>query len=183
VTTHVEKAVVEGIETEIGRDPRHMAVVELNALGHEGQPLLQVIRANCKECAGYSEAEVRRCRLVKCLFWPYRMGSNPFRTREMSDEQRIATAERLRIAREKMGRNGSGEPPANAVKLNGATIYVSPKQREAVELVLKTPSQWDTLHGKTRGFLISAGWIEVDGGGTPALTEAGKTIASTLGIN
>lgn len=183
MTRHLEKALVEGIEAEVGRDPRHMDVAELNALGHEGQPLLQVIRTNCKECVGHSEAEVRRCRLIACVFWPYRMGSNPFRTREMTEEQRVATAERLKAAREKMGRVANPDGPQNAVKLDDKTIYVSPKQRDAVELVLKTPGKWDTLHGKTRGFLMQAGWITVDGGGTPTLTDTGRTIATTLGIN
>ena len=183
MVTHLEKSMVEGTEAEIGRDPRHMDTVELNALGHEGQPLLQVIRANCKECVGHMEAEVRRCRLVKCLFWPYRMGSNPFRTREMSDEQRIATAERLKAAREKMGRVTNPDGPQNAVKINGSTIYVSPKQREAVEIVIKAPAKWEALHGKTKGFVVSAGWIVVDGGGTPTLTDTGRIVATSLGIN
>jgi hypothetical protein len=75
---HLEPAVVEQLPTLIGRDPRQMTVAELNALGHEKTPLLRVIRTNCIECVGGSEAEVRRCRMWWCPFWPYRMASNPF---------------------------------------------------------------------------------------------------------
>jgi hypothetical protein len=75
---YLEPAVVEQLPTLIGRDPRQMTVAELNALGHEKQPLLRVIRLNCVECCGGAEAEVRRCRMHWCPFWPYRMATNPF---------------------------------------------------------------------------------------------------------
>src|SRR5690242_11291356 len=96
---HTEIANVEGSETAIGRDPRQMTEIELIELGHVKRPLLRVIRANCVECSGGSEAEVRRCRMVACQFWPYRMGTNPFQHRELSDEQREAGAARLAAAR------------------------------------------------------------------------------------
>jgi hypothetical protein len=75
---HLEPAVVEQLPTLIGRDPRQMTVAALNALGHEKQPLLRMIRANCIECCAGAEAEVRRCRMHWCPFWPYRMATNPF---------------------------------------------------------------------------------------------------------
>ena len=78
LVAHLEPAVVEQLLALIGRDPRQMTVPELNALGHEKQPLLRVIRSNCIECCDGSEAEVRRCRMHWCPFWPYRMASNPF---------------------------------------------------------------------------------------------------------
>jgi hypothetical protein len=78
IRAHLEPAVVEGLDALIGRDPRTITVEQLNALGHEKQPLLRVIRTNCIECVGGSEAEVRRCRLLHCPFWPYRMATNPF---------------------------------------------------------------------------------------------------------
>lgn len=83
----------------IGRHSRTMSVEELNALGHHKRPLLQAIRQNCIDCAGGSQAEVRRCGMVTCPFWPYRMGSNPFVSREMTEEQRTEMGERLRRAR------------------------------------------------------------------------------------
>jgi hypothetical protein len=75
---YLEPSVVEWMAALIGRDPRTIPIEQLNGLGHEKQPLLRVIRTNCIECVGGSEAEVRRCRLLHCPFWPYRMASNPF---------------------------------------------------------------------------------------------------------
>jgi hypothetical protein len=37
-----------------------------------------VIRINCIVCCAGTEAEVRRCGMHWCRFWPYRMASNPF---------------------------------------------------------------------------------------------------------
>jgi hypothetical protein len=80
----------------VGRDPRRMTVTALNGLGHHKRPLLKVIRENCLACASNSPAEVRRCGMVACPFWPYRMGGNPFVTRELTPEQRESAAARLR---------------------------------------------------------------------------------------
>lgn len=84
-----------GERTTIGRDPRTMSVAEFEALGHRKEPLLKLIRRNCIDCAGNNEAEVRRCALVACPFWPYRMGTNPFAA-ERTDEQKAAAAQRMR---------------------------------------------------------------------------------------
>lgn len=84
----------------IGRDPRTMSEDDLRLLGHEGGPLLAAIRARCLDCCAGSVAEVRSCVSGTCALWPYRMNKNPFRRREMTDEQREAAAERLRAARE-----------------------------------------------------------------------------------
>jgi len=86
-------------ETGIARDPRDMDQATLRALGHGG-PLLQAVRQNCRECQSGNEAEVRRCRMVWCPFWPYRMGSNPFHRQELSSEQREERRRRLATARE-----------------------------------------------------------------------------------
>lgn len=98
---HTEPATIEGEPADIGRDPRKMTEAELVALGHHKRPLLRVIRANCIECAAGSEAEVRRCRMVACAMWPYRMGTNPHQRRELTDEQRAELGERMRVARTK----------------------------------------------------------------------------------
>jgi hypothetical protein len=94
---HLEMDSVE--QTPVGRDPRKMTEAELKALGHEGMPLLKVIRAKCLDCANGSEAEVRRCGIVDCPLWCYRMNKNPFRGRDLTDEQRAAAGERLKNAR------------------------------------------------------------------------------------
>ena len=99
---HKQAVMLDGRETVIGRDPRSMTAAELNALGHRKRSLLRVIRENCIDCVGGSEAEVRRCAQVRCPMWPYRMSSNPFRA-EMSEEDRRRAAQRLRPA-------GGGRP-------------------------------------------------------------------------
>ena len=73
---------------QVGRDPREMSEDDLNALGHHKQPLRKVIREKCLDCCGQQQAEVRRCVSVTCALWPYRMNSNPFAGRDMTDEQR-----------------------------------------------------------------------------------------------
>lgn len=85
-----------------GRDPREMSVEELNELGHHKRSLLSAIRQNCIECCGGYTAEVRRCGAIECPMWPYRMNNNPFVTRQLSDEQKAAGAERLAQARARM---------------------------------------------------------------------------------
>jgi hypothetical protein len=80
----------------VGKDPRRLSVRELNALGHHKRPLLRAIRENCVACSGGSPGEVRRCGLVTCPFWPYRLGTNPFVTRQLSLKQRESVAARLR---------------------------------------------------------------------------------------
>lgn len=102
---HTEPATIEGELADIGRDPRKMTEDEMIELGHTQRPLLRVIRANCVECCAGSEAEVRRCRMVACNMWPYRMGTNPFQRRELTDEQREELAARMRSIR---------KPPADA---------------------------------------------------------------------
>jgi hypothetical protein len=89
---------MEGVEQRIGRDPRKMQIADLRALGHGGV-LLRAVRENCIECCGGNEAEVRRCRLVWCPMWPYRMGSNPFHRVTLSEEQREERRQRLEAAR------------------------------------------------------------------------------------
>lgn len=45
---------------------------------------LTAIRARCVACAG-STAHVRRCGIVTCSLWPFRMGKNPFFGRMKED--------------------------------------------------------------------------------------------------
>lgn len=56
------------------------------SLGHTRRPLLKVVREFCIDCQGGSRAQVRKCTSVGCALWPYRMGSNPFRTRRAKSE-------------------------------------------------------------------------------------------------
>ena len=60
---------------------------------------LKAIRAKCLDCCCGSAYEVKNCVIHDCELYPFRLGSNPFRTRSMTDEQKQAAAERLKSAR------------------------------------------------------------------------------------
>lgn len=79
----------EGEACQIGRDPRSLGAAGLRALGLSAEPILAAVRRNCVDCAGGSPAEVRRCGMMACPMWPFRMGSNPWRA-PASEAQRAA---------------------------------------------------------------------------------------------
>jgi hypothetical protein len=64
--------------------------------GHVKKPLLKVIREKCLDCCVYKPSEVRLCACTKCPLWPYRMSTNPFHDRKMTDEDKQAATERLK---------------------------------------------------------------------------------------
>lgn len=96
---YTEAVELEGETIQSGRDPRQMTVDQLGAVGHAKRPILDAIRANCIACCAGNSAEVRRCAMVTCDMWPYRMGTNPFVSRDYTDEQREASRARLAAAR------------------------------------------------------------------------------------
>lgn len=61
---------------------------------------LKAIRAKCVECCGDSVQEVKYCTSKRCPLHEWRFGKNPYRKREMTEEQKQASAERLKKARE-----------------------------------------------------------------------------------
>ena len=60
---------------------------------------LRAIRAKCLECSNYSAYEVRLCPIQDCDLYPFRMGRNPNRKRELSPEQREIISERMKKTR------------------------------------------------------------------------------------
>jgi hypothetical protein len=96
----------------IGRDPRKISLEEFVKAGIEGTQAggggLDVIRARCLDCCCEQAEEVRKCVSVTCPSWPYRMGVNPFRKMNLSEDERAARSERMRIARER--RRGEQNP-------------------------------------------------------------------------
>lgn len=94
----------EHSETEgapVGRDPREMTRDELRALGHEPMSPLDALRLRCIDCCAGSKHEVRLCVSTNCPSWPFRLGTSPWRDPpKLSEEQREASRERLRVARE-----------------------------------------------------------------------------------
>ena len=57
---------------------------------------LKAIRCFCIECMGGQVREVKDCTAPNCPLYAFRMGKNPYRSRELTDEERQAIAERLR---------------------------------------------------------------------------------------
>ena len=62
---------------------------------------LKAIRAKCIDCCAGELAEVRNCHIEDCPLHPFRMGKNPYRSRNMTEEQKQKVAERLKNARSK----------------------------------------------------------------------------------
>ena len=57
---------------------------------------IRAIRKKCLDCSCGSRDEVKRCELVECPLYPFRMGKNPnIAGRAMTDEQKAAARERL----------------------------------------------------------------------------------------
>jgi hypothetical protein len=94
----------------VGRDPRQMGRIELEAAGFERASPMELIRAKCLDCCAGHAQEVRYCVATSCPLWPYRMSSNPFRA-PLSEEVRTARAASLAKAR---------APRSNPVKLQGS---------------------------------------------------------------
>ena len=60
---------------------------------------IKAIKAKCLDCCCGQREEVRECPAKTCPLWQFRLGKNPNRARNMTDEQRKAAAERLAKAR------------------------------------------------------------------------------------
>jgi hypothetical protein len=60
---------------------------------------IKAIRAKCLDCCCDQRDEVKLCPAKDCPLWPFRMGKNPNRSKNMTDEQRLAAKERLAKAR------------------------------------------------------------------------------------
>lgn len=77
---------VEVIE-EDGADDENFNPLE----GFEGEEItspVKAIREKCKECSCYATSEIRHCVIKKCSLFPFRMGKSPYRSHNISDEQR-----------------------------------------------------------------------------------------------
>lgn len=62
---------------------------------------LKAIRAKCLDCCCDQTTEVKLCPASDCPLHPFRFGKNPFRKRELTDEQREALCQRLELGRAK----------------------------------------------------------------------------------
>ena len=113
----------------VGRDPRQMGRIGLEAAGFEAMTPMEVIRAKCLDCCADSAQEVRYCVSVNCPNWPYRMGSNPFRP-PMSEERKAAS--RAALAK---GRATLSKPPTSPDSRKAGQVPVpgTPKRGDGVK--------------------------------------------------
>ena len=110
---------------EVGRDPREMTADELNALGHQPMSLQKALRLRCVDCSAGSELEVRRCKLVQCAAWPFRMGENPWRkpaSEKLKEHGRRLGLKALNAGRERLIDKEQNEKPKVAATTLPADI-------------------------------------------------------------
>lgn len=63
--------------------------------------VLRAIHLKCYDCSAYNINEIKECPVKECPLYPFRQGKNPFRKRELTDEQRQKIGERLNKAKTK----------------------------------------------------------------------------------
>jgi hypothetical protein len=61
---------------------------------------LKAIREKCLDCNG-TAPEVKLCPCTDCALHPFRFGKNPFNKKKLTDEQRKAASERMKLLMEK----------------------------------------------------------------------------------
>lgn len=52
--------------------------IKIPPKGDKRRSPLKMIRKNCIDCSGGSVAEVRRCTVLRCPLYAFRMGTNPY---------------------------------------------------------------------------------------------------------
>ena len=57
---------------------------------------LKAIKAFCVDCMGGQPTYVKDCTSTNCPLYAFRMGKNPYNTRQLTDEQRKAASERMK---------------------------------------------------------------------------------------
>ena len=70
---------------------------------------MKAVRAKCLDCCGGNKSVIPVCGIPNCPLYPFRLGKNPNRIRNMTDEQRQAASERRRKAWEKRRKNKEEE--------------------------------------------------------------------------
>lgn len=74
---------------------------EFNQEVLENKNVLRAIHLKCYDCSAYNINEIKECPVKECPLYPFRQGKNPFRKRELTDEQRQKIGERLNKAKTK----------------------------------------------------------------------------------
>lgn len=57
---------------------------------------IKAIRAKCLDCCCGQANEVKLCTCKDCPLYAFRFGKNPYNTRQFTEEQRQAMAERMK---------------------------------------------------------------------------------------
>ena len=69
----------------------------------ENTNVLRAIKLKCLDCSTYNINEIKECPVKNCPLYPFRLGKNPFRKRELSEEERNKLSERMKnIKRNKL---------------------------------------------------------------------------------
>ena len=61
----------------------------------ENTNVLRAIRLKCYDCSSYQSNEVKDCPVTTCPLYPFRLGKNPFRKKELTEEARNELRERF----------------------------------------------------------------------------------------
>ena len=67
----------------------------------ENTNVLRAIKLKCLDCSTYNINEIKECPVKKCPLYPFRLGRNPFRKRELSEEERNKLSERMKNLKRK----------------------------------------------------------------------------------
>lgn len=57
--------------------------------------VLRAVRLKCFDCSAMQLSEVKDCPVSECPLYPFRLGKNPFRKRELTEDARQKLRERL----------------------------------------------------------------------------------------
>ena len=69
---------------------------EFNKEVSENTNPLRAIKLKCLDCSTYNTNEIKECPVKNCPLYPFRLGKNPFRKRELSEEERNKLSERMK---------------------------------------------------------------------------------------
>lgn len=67
----------------------------------ENRNVLRAIKLKCLDCSTYNINEIKECPVKNCPLYPFRLGKNPFRKRELSEEERNKLSERMKNIKKK----------------------------------------------------------------------------------
>lgn len=68
---------------------------------------VKAIREKCLDCCCWQEREVKYCTVTNCALFPFRMNKNPYRSLDISDDERQKRSERMKNVTIKRDKNKS----------------------------------------------------------------------------